>query len=686
MLAIGSVKRGGPVLGSCKSPLTRLGLAVRRTAGRLLQALGCTVVALLIVVAIGCGKAKSPTAIATPGLGRTSVGDQSSQTPQNTQTSGQPVEPSSTGPGEHSGIGQLGPETPFSAPGVQTPIPDQSPSPGTDASSSATAGIGAGSIQIPPHRVTDLTKATPAPIKPVAPSPGNVSSQTPSGFSLPGGQSVVKAQPVNPLRAETVPGGHRSPMPRPQPVNPLRAQPRAVEPPGDDLPEAALPLFAMDPDLEQAALEGPPDELPQPAGQPGPQDPDYTVVKVFYGTDRKAVDPARAAAGGSGWWAICAVVLVAGCIYMVWSIRRGHARGALVGAGIALVAGCVAVVLGLHAAGFPVAAEMEGEAIERHYGNDRGPVELGVCRVSIPRDHRMGKIERPSVFRLEFREDPRHHVVILDLKPQPAEEFFGELREAIGQSKLRQTFVFVHGFNVTFADAARRTAQLAYDLEFEGPPIFFSWPSQGGFLQYAVDETNVAWAVPHLKQFLLDIAEQSQAESVHLIAHSMGNRALTAALQSLAYEMRDRLPLFHEVVLTAPDIDAEVFQRDIVPAIIPTARRITLYASSNDEALKLSKQIHGYRRAGDAGDTLLVVPGIDTVDVSAVDTSLIGHAYYGDNRSVLADLWDLIRESKPPQLRRWLRPVWFGQFVYWVFHRNAAPAVPADQPVSVPEL
>ena len=51
-----------------------------------------------------------------------------------------------------------------------------------------------------------------------------------------------------------------------------------------------------------------------------------------------------------------------------------------------------------------------------------------------------------------------------------------------------------------------------------------------------------------------------------------------------------------------------------------TADRVTLYASSSDEALALSKQVHGYPRAGESGDQLVVVPGIDTIDVSAVNT------------------------------------------------------------------
>ena len=40
--------------------------------------------------------------------------------------------------------------------------------------------------------------------------------------------------------------------------------------------------------------------------------------------------------------------------------------------------------------------------------------------------------------------------------------------------------MFVHGFNVSFADAARRTAQIAYDLAFGGPGAL-SWPYSATF-------------------------------------------------------------------------------------------------------------------------------------------------------------------------------------------------------------
>src|SRR6185436_13757359 len=97
--------------------------------------------------------------------------------------------------------------------------------------------------------------------------------------------------------------------------------------------------------------------------------------------------------------------------------------------------------------------------------------------------------------------------------------------------------------------------------------------------------------------------------------------------------------MFNQVVLAAPDIDATIFKQRIAPAIITKARHITLYASAKDFALFASRHFNsGDPRAGDAGDGLVVVPGVDTIDASAGDCSLLGHLYYADSVPVLFDI------------------------------------------------
>ena len=50
--------------------------------------------------------------------------------------------------------------------------------------------------------------------------------------------------------------------------------------------------------------------------------------------------------------------------------------------------------------------------------------------------------------------------------PLARDGFISALRKQIQQAPSKDVFIFVHGFNSTFEDAARRCAQLAYDLDF----------------------------------------------------------------------------------------------------------------------------------------------------------------------------------------------------------------------------
>lgn len=304
----------------------------------------------------------------------------------------------------------------------------------------------------------------------------------------------------------------------------------------------------------------------------------------------------------------------------------------------------------------------------RRYGPARGDgsLEYGVCEVSLPPDHVKGRLEGPSWRRLEFRPDPEKHVVLVKVDALPGDRFFADLSATLRDSPENQVLLFLHGFNVSFEDAARRTAQMACDLEFEGAPVFYSWPSKGAFSAYTHDEATVEWTIPHLQGFLADLASRTGAEAIHLIAHSMGNRALTRALEQLAALMADpEAPSFSEVVLTAPDIDADVF-RQVAAAFRRAARRVTLYASERDRALQASHKVHGYPRAGDGGRNIVVVPGIDTIDASAVDTDLIGHFYYGDNRTVLSDVFYLL-QGVPPGKRYGVEARTSPAGTYWAF-------------------
>jgi esterase/lipase superfamily enzyme len=307
-----------------------------------------------------------------------------------------------------------------------------------------------------------------------------------------------------------------------------------------------------------------------------------------------------------------------------------------------------------------------GAAPDKRYPGTRGALEQGVCEVSIPRDHRLGQLEQPALWRMEFKADPERHVVLLSVAPQPRDDFMAEVRARVAQSKSRSLFVFVHGYNVNFADAARRTAQMTYDLGYDGAPILFSWPSQGRLSGYLEDENNSEWSVPDLRDFLADLARRAGDGEIYLVAHSMSNRVATRALARLLTEQPTLAPRFRELLLIAPDLDVDIYRRELAPVFAQVGPRVTLYASNRDKALSASKKLHGGTRLGDA-NPVTVLAGMDSIDATEVETDLLGHSYFAEAKHVLSDLFAVIREHRPVSLRAWLKEVASQEGRYWRF-------------------
>ncbi|MFP5226468.1 MAG: alpha/beta hydrolase [Acidobacteriota bacterium] len=308
------------------------------------------------------------------------------------------------------------------------------------------------------------------------------------------------------------------------------------------------------------------------------------------------------------------------------------------------------------------------------YGGDpdpNGDLHYGQLHVSIPRDHRLGELEGPSIWRLEFSEDPKKDVVLQSVVPQDQAEFMKGISGRLGHSQKKEILVFVHGFNTTFVDGARRTAQIAYDMAYDGPTVMYSWPSQGSMSPFAYnkDGRNAALTASHLEAFLKMLVAQSGAKTVDLIAHSMGNRPVTEALRDFGMENPSlkQKTTFNQVALMAPDVDAALFKQ-MAHEMEQSAHRITLYASSRDAALRVSNYYAGYQRAGEGVPHLIVVPGMDTVDASAVDTSLLGfyHDYFADNTTILSDLFHDFM-GLPPSSRVGLHAVVTAAGKYWKF-------------------
>jgi esterase/lipase superfamily enzyme len=247
------------------------------------------------------------------------------------------------------------------------------------------------------------------------------------------------------------------------------------------------------------------------------------------------------------------------------------------------------------------------------FGNQRsnGEISLGTCTVTIPATHRRGDLEVPAWWVFTGRSDPSRYFQLESLQRLQVDAFRRTIGESLKGLTNRDVLIFVHGFNTSFSDAALRTAQLAFDLNFDGIPAFYSWPSEGRLKSYLADQENVEWCVGHLTDFLAAVAAQPSVNKVHLIAHSMGSRAVARALTQPSLVSSSRRPRFRELVFAAPDIDADLF-RQFAPHFKSGAERVTIYASSEDSALKAAERLNHHERAGQTVPHVVTIDGIDT--------------------------------------------------------------------------
>ena len=314
------------------------------------------------------------------------------------------------------------------------------------------------------------------------------------------------------------------------------------------------------------------------------------------------------------------------------------------------------------------------------FSGERAPTTtLGRAEVFIPEAHRFGETGTSFWQRLK-RGDLRDDRLRLQRTQRLAStaavyaELQAEMAAARESGTAPQALVFIHGFNVSFEEAAIRAAQIGCDLKVPGATAFFSWPSRGTVAAYPADEASIEASEAAITQFLVDFHARCGADTVHLVAHSMGNRGLLRALQRIAANAQTAGKLkFGQIFLAAPDVDRDLFQ-DLAHLYRQHAQRTTLYTSQADRAVHLSHVLHGAPRAGyheRQNNQLLctVAPGIDTVAVPDFDIDALGHGYFAQAEALLHDIFSLMRQDTPPVSRQRLHPLVTPDGTVWRLQR-----------------
>jgi esterase/lipase superfamily enzyme len=299
------------------------------------------------------------------------------------------------------------------------------------------------------------------------------------------------------------------------------------------------------------------------------------------------------------------------------------------------------------------------------YDAEIAPLTYGRARVTIPSAHTPGNLELPSIWRLELSPDPSKHFILRSVAQLDMDEARAEMARKLEASSSKALLIYVHGYNIGFAETAMRTAQLAYDLNFPGIPFFFSWPSAAQITGYLRDLESAQLSEDAFDRVLDDLAQLPVTE-FYIIAHSMGSRLVTQVLKSRVDRGTPTARL-KELLLAAPDINAELFRTVIAPRLKTLAGTLTtVYASSSDLALMASKVVHGYRRVGETADGVFVYPGLETIDASRATLAAraFGHSYLTDSAAVLRDIGSLLRKRLPAR-QRGLAEAGISPNIYW---------------------
>ncbi len=198
-------------------------------------------------------------------------------------------------------------------------------------------------------------------------------------------------------------------------------------------------------------------------------------------------------------------------------------------------------------------------------------------------------------------------------------EFVQQLGKQVQASPYRSLLINVNGFRERFPSALRKTAFLGHVLDIDTPTLVFDWPGdQGSTLRgYRRAQRIAADSGKDLARVLEFVIREVQPERLWLVANSMGGQVIVDAFSKLYQEadLADVETEIENVVLTAPDVDRDDFNDQFKKEITALAKNLTVYVSSNDRALLMSRVLNLGRRLGES-----------TVDTSNPDQTDEAHS------------------------------------------------------------
>lgn len=261
-----------------------------------------------------------------------------------------------------------------------------------------------------------------------------------------------------------------------------------------------------------------------------------------------------------------------------------------------------------------------------------------------------------------------------DPSPDATERFADAVNAQLAASEKKAVYIYVHGFNVAFEEPVLVSAELWHFLGYQGAFIAYSWPSTPTALAYIKDSDTSGGYARNLRLFIEFVAEQTEAEEVHILGFSNGTRLVARAIEQLALVHRgtpraalQRKLRIRNVILVSSDIDRDAFGSYMADGLLDVPGHLTVYSSRHDKALRLSRFLSlrserlGQLWGGKTGELHpqarqaieKMADQISVVDVSDAERSHAGdgHSYFRNCPWVSSDVLVTLAHGLMPEER-----------------------------------
>ena len=336
------------------------------------------------------------------------------------------------------------------------------------------------------------------------------------------------------------------------------------------------------------------------------------------------------------------------------------------------------------------------------YGNARGGVlRLGAARVELARakitweEARRISLAKNRSEKYPIRVSGVEEYGILDRSaaslaipeklgdnPQAAARAFADAVNAkLANSRRKDIYVYTHGYKVIFENPVLVANELWHFLGYDGVFIAYAWPSTPSRWAYLRDlETAVGYA-RNFRIFLEYLAEETNAENIHVLGYSAGTQLVARTLEQLALMNHEReveqihadLKIDH-VILVGSDMDREVFNAYLADGILRVPQHVSVYISEKDKALSLSRFLTRRERLGQMWSQEMIPAVAEYLYQNEADISIInvtkasqatagnGHGYFRRSPWASSDILITLAYGLSPAERGLVRgenlPVW----------------------------